>query len=178
MPEQDVVVSDMDDTLLATDLTKASMRIFARRKPMLLPILLVWYVMGKSVAKAKLAKHAMPNVLDATVNTRVLDYLKAEKEKGAWLVLASASNIKIVRAVADRIGLFDQVLGSVPGDDFKGSAKADGLDREFGAGNYTYIGDCLADLKVWSRAKKAVSFHASEALRSRIEQVTSDFEHL
>ena len=175
---REVVVSDMDDTLLASDLTVQSLQRLARRKPYLLPALMFWYLRGKSVAKAKLAHHAMPDVSSAPEIPEVLSYLKAKKAEGAWIVLASASNIKIVQATADRFGIFDQVLGSTPGDSFKGGAKADGLDAEFGPAGYTYIGDCAADLAVWSRAGKAVTVGASAELRARAEAVSRAFEHI
>lgn len=179
IPEgREIIVSDMDDTLLACDLTVQSMTIFMRRKPYMLPVLLAWYLAGKSVAKAKLAERAMPDVSVAPTIPEVVEYLKAKKAEGAWLVLASASNVKIVRAVAERFGFFDEVFGSTPGDSFKGSAKADGLDAAYGAGGYTYIGDSPADLAVWSRAGKAVTVGASASLKARAEAVAREIEHI
>lgn len=175
---REIVVSDMDHTLLACDLTVQSMQILFRQKPLLIPALLIWYAAGRSVAKAKLADHAMPNVHQAPENPEVLDYLKARKAAGALLVLASASNIKIVRAVADRFGIFDQVMGSTPGNTFKGAAKAGGLDAAFGRGGYTYIGDSPSDLAVWSHAGKAVTVGASLSLRKRVEAVARETEHI
>lgn len=177
-PENEIVVSDMDHTLLACDLTVASMKLFFRRKPHLILALIYWYLRGRSVAKAKLAAHAMPNIADAPVNIEVLEYLKAKKSTGARLVLASASNEKIVRAVAERFGIFDDVMGSSPGNTFKGTAKADGLDKAYGVAAYTYIGDTEADLKVWQRAKKAVTVGASPSLRQKAEAIAKETEHI
>ena len=176
--DQEIVVSDMDNTLLACDLTVASIRRFALRKPHLLPILLFWYLRGRSFVKAKLADHAMPDVIGAPANLAVVEYLKQKKASGAWVVLASASNEKIVHAVAERFGFFDDALGSVPGNTFKGDAKADGLDLKYGKGRYTYVGDSEADLKVWRRARKAVTVGASPSLRARVEAISNDVEHI
>jgi len=176
--DRDIVVADMDHTLLACDLTVQSMNLFFRKKPYLIPALIFWYLQGRSVAKAKLAQHAMPDISSAPENQEVVSYLKAKRAGGAWIVLASASNEKIVKAVAGRFGFIDQAMGSVPGNTFKGAAKADGLDNEFGKGCYTYLGDSPADLPVWKRAKKAVTVGASPDLRARAEAVSENVEHI
>lgn len=175
---REVVVADMDRTLMACDLTVESILALISRFPRRTPAMLGWLLSGRSTMKQKLAEQAMPDIDFAPPNPEVVDYLKAKKAEGALIVLASASNEKMVQAVADRFGIFDEVYGSVPGNNFKGSAKADGLDEKYGKGGYTYIGDSPADLKVWSRAGKAVTAGVSETLQKKAEAVASQAEHL
>lgn len=168
----------MDHSLLACDLTVQSIGLFIMKKPWMLFHLLVWYIMGKSKAKARIADSVMPDIVGAPVNEDVLTYLNTKKAEGAWLVLASASNEKIVRAVAARFDIFDEFFGSVPGDTFKGSAKALGLRKAYGEQGYTYVGDSISDLPVWADADVAVTVGAAETLRRRVEALGKKVVHI
>jgi len=175
---REIVVADMDRTLMACDLTVESMLALISKSPFKLPVLLGWLLSGRSTVKEKLANQAMPDIDLAPENPEIVSYLKAKKAEGALIVLASASNEKLVQAVADRFGIFDEVFGSTPGDNFKGAAKAAGLDEKYGKGGYTYIGDSPSDLKVWSNAGKAVTAGVSVSLQRKAAAIAPEAEHL
>lgn len=175
---RNVVVVDMDRTLLAVDMTIESVLHFMGHKPLRIPALIGWMMKGRAVLKARLAEEAMPDVNMAPANPEVIAYIEERRAAGDWIVLASASNEKVVQAVADRFGLFDQVMGATEDNNFKGSAKADALDAAFGKGQYTYLGDSPSDLKVWSRSAKAVTVGAPSKVRKQAEKVAPAAEHI
>ncbi len=175
---RETVIVDMDRTLLAVDMTLESVLGLAGRKPWKIPAMIGWALAGRAVLKAKLADEAIPDVELAPANPEVIDYLEKKKAEGARIVLASASNEKIVQAVADRFGLFDAAHGSNRDDNFKGSAKADFLDRTYGKGAYTYLGDSPSDMKVWARGGKAVTVGATGKVQKEAAKLSPEHEHI
>jgi 4-hydroxybenzoate polyprenyltransferase/phosphoglycolate phosphatase-like HAD superfamily hydrolase len=178
MATREVLVVDMDRTLLATDMTMEAVLAFLGKHPLKLFTLIGWALQGRSVLKARLAEAVMPGVALAPVNPEVLALVEERRAAGAHTVLASASNERVVAAVAERFGVFDTVMGATEANNFKGSAKADALDAAYGAGGYTYVGDSPSDLKVWSRAGGVVTAGAPKGLRGRAEALGKPVRHL
>jgi len=71
-------------------------------------------------------------------------------------VFATAAPERWARAVADHLGIFDEVVASSHQHNLKGVRKAEALVERFGEGGFCYVGDSLADLAVWRRAGSAV----------------------
>lgn len=174
----EIIVTDLDQTLVKTDLTIESILKFVSRNPINIFVLIGWMIKGRSVMKAKLAEVAMPNIDMVPLNQEVVDYLQTKKASGATLVLASASNLSVVEKVAQRLGIFDHVFGSQPGNNLKGSDKADALIERFGEGAFVYLGDSPADLSIWKSAQRAVTVGAGKALRRKAEHAAQECEHI
>ncbi len=175
---QEIIVVDLDRTLLATDTTIESMLTLLARNPLDLAWLLASLPEGRSKIKAELAVRARPNISCMPLNQEVVQYLEAARAGGAKLILASASNEALVNAVAQRLELFDEVYGSTRTHNLKGRAKAEFLNEKFGAGQYTYLGDSEADLSVWQSSKRAITVGAPKALRRKVEATCETVEHL
>ncbi|MGB3627081.1 MAG: UbiA family prenyltransferase, partial [Henriciella sp.] len=175
---QDILVVDLDRTLTATDFTLENVLAVLGHNPFNIAKLTRWALMGRSYLKARAAERIMPDVEAAPYNRECIAFIRAAKADGAYVVLATASNQKIADAVAAHIGLFDAVHGSSEGNNFKGSAKAEFLDRTYGRGNYTYMGDSPSDVKVWTSAKKAVTVGATQKVRSLAESAAPQAEHI
>lgn len=174
----ETIVVDLDRTLISTDMTLECLLAFIGRHPLEIPKLIGWGLSGRSRLKDEVGKRSAPNPATVPLNPEVIDYLRAKKAEGAHLVLASASNEGVVNAIAQEVGLFDEVIGSTAQSNLKGTAKAAELDRRYGSGNYTYVGDSPADLKVWARAGKAVTVGTSRGLRKKVEDVAPAAEHI
>ncbi len=82
---------------------------------------------------------------------------------GRDVILASASDIRLVGQLAADHGLSDQVIGSDGQSNLKGSAKADALVERYGEGGFDYAGNERVDVPIWERAENAlmVGQHAS-----------------
>jgi hypothetical protein len=96
------LVVDLDGTLIRTDMLVECLNRFLIQQPLHFYKPLFWILQGKSILKAKLA-HSVD--LDATAlpyNAVLLDYLRAEKINGRYLVLATASH----RVLAEQIGKY------------------------------------------------------------------------
>lgn len=144
----------MDGTVLATDTLFESIADLLRVQP----FWTLWRVIALPFAiargKAKLQGRADIEVETLPINEEVLEYCRAEHDRGRTVWLVSAADQPTVQAVADRLGVFDRAVGSDGQTNNKGGAKARLLNNAFPAG-YEYIGDSPADMKIWSQSRRA-----------------------
>ena len=147
---------DLDGTLVNTDMLVESALHAAHRRPLTLFALPFWLMRGRSALKAKLAEGAEIDVSTLPYNEQLLTHLRAEQARGRKLVLVTASDQKLAQAVADHLGLFDEVIASDGVRNMKGKAKAETLEQRFGPKGFAYAGNESADLKVWRKAQSAI----------------------
>ena len=103
---------DLDGTLIRGDLFLESMLRFGFARPWQLPLLLVWLMRGRAHAKRRLAEQFPVTAADLPYDERILAWLGEERAQGRTIVLATASDSRAAAAVAEHLGLFDQVFAS------------------------------------------------------------------
>lgn len=158
------LVIDLDGTLVHTDmLHETSLRVL-RDTPWDLLRLSVWLLQGKAVVKQELATRARFDPQHLPYNERLLHWLREQKAAGRKLVLCTDSDIAVARAVAEHLGIFDEVMGSDGAQDLGGKVKAASLVSRFGHGGFDYAGNSTTDLPVWERARRAIVVNAPAAL--------------
>ena len=143
---------DLDGTLIATDLLWESYFALARRRPADLARTPAWLLRGRARLKSEIASRVELDASTLPYRREVVDFLAAEKARGRKLVLATASDRRLAQAVADHLGLFDEVMASDADGNLKGRAKLAALERRFGRGGFAYLGDSAADLPIWEGA--------------------------
>ncbi|GIX15424.1 MAG: prenyltransferase [Paracoccaceae bacterium] len=172
-----VLAVDLDGTLLRTDLLHETLLAGLASRPRATLAALTALRRGRAALKAALA--AMPvDPAGLPLNQAVVAHVRAARAAGMRTVLVSASDARLVRAVAERTGLFDEAHGSEPGRNLKGAAKAAFLARRFGEGGFAYVGDSRADLPVWARAAEAVTVGAGPGLRRAAAAAAPAVRHL
>ena len=97
-------------------------------------------------------------------NAELIELLGEYKRTGRKIVLATAADERIARAIADHLGLFDDVIASDGVRNLKGEAKARELVRRYGHKGFDYVGDSRADLAVWREADGIVIVNASQVV--------------
>lgn len=168
------LVLDVDGTLLRTDMLFEN----------------VWAGLGTDpirtikagvtlLSKPARLKEAVYNIADIRVdllpvNTEVLEFAKAAQADGREVILASASDERLVQALADHHG-FDGAIGSKDGHNLKGANKAAALIERYGKGGFDYAGDDSSDTAIWDVADKAiiVGTAGGAAARYPSEKVTT-----
>ena len=150
------LIVDLDGTLTPTDTLGESLFLLARERPWTLLRAFFNLRTGRAAFKARLAELAPPDPTALPLNDNLVAWLRAQAANGRPLVLATASDHRIARAIADQVGLFAAVLSSDGQRNLKGPAKAAVLVEHYGQGGFDYVGDSRADLPVWAAARQAI----------------------
>jgi len=146
---------DLDGTLLRSDLLVESACAFARHHPLQAFMPLLWLLQGKAALKQRLAAMAPIEVAALPYDPQVLEFLQQEHAAGRRLILATASHRHYAEAIAEHLGLFEQVLATEGEVNLSAHHKRDLLVQHHGEQGFDYLGNSRDDLKVWEAAQRA-----------------------
>lgn len=104
-------------------------------------------------------------------NDTLLMYLRAQKTAGRYLVLATAADRRIARAIAIHLGIFDEVMASDGTTNLKGQAKALALAGRFGSKGFVYAGNATSDLPIWRQAAAVILVNAPAAATGKLRGI-------
>jgi 4-hydroxybenzoate polyprenyltransferase len=97
--------------------------------------------------------------------------MERQRALGRWIVLCTAADRSVAQAVADYLGVFDEVMASDGVENLRGRRKADALCRRFGERSFIYAGNDATDHQVWQRAAGAVLVNTPTAVsRSAVKR--------
>lgn len=162
------LVVDLDGTLVRSDALHESLIQALFKRPISFLKALTFLAKGKAAFKAVLAEGYFFEAEYLPYIEVVLSEIRDAKTQGRKVILASASNRKIVQQIADYLGVFDEVLASED-HNLSGSSKASALNEKYGSQKYDYIGNSSADLEVWKHANQALIVSSSRSLLSRLK---------
>jgi 4-hydroxybenzoate polyprenyltransferase len=150
------LVVDLDGTLIRTDLLYESVCKLFRESPASLCLIPYWLCLGKARLKEQLAMRTPMEPGTLPFNRDFVGWLQQERAHGRTLILCTASDQAAATAVAQHLGVFDEVMASNGTINLSGARKAEALVQRFGAAGFDYAGNSHADLAVWQRARRAV----------------------
>jgi 4-hydroxybenzoate polyprenyltransferase len=122
-----------------------------------------WLTAGRARLKRELAARWRFVASQLPYNDALLRLIEEERARGRRIVLCTAADVSIAEAIADHLGLFDEVIASNGTDNLRGERKAEELCRRFGERSFIYAGNDGTDAKVWRRAAAAVVVNASQS---------------
>lgn len=154
---QKVIVSDLDHTLIKTDLLFEALLKLIKKYPLTLFLLPFWLLGGKVLLKKNIFNKVEIDPETLPYNQKLFDFLKNEKENGAKLILATASPQRFADKIAAHLKIFDEVFGTTDKLNLKGSNKAKLLVEKYGEKGFIYAGDSKADYKIWDLASGAIT---------------------
>jgi 4-hydroxybenzoate polyprenyltransferase len=172
------LVVDLDGTLIRSDLLIESMFGALGRDPRIVVSAALALIRGKQVLKGLLAAATELDPTRLPYDDAVLALIHTARAAGREVYLASASNWRQVKAIADHVGLFAGWMASDANHNLSGRRKATLLTERFGAGNFDYVGNDRVDLAVWQVAAQAITVRASAGVRVALERVHDDVRHL
>lgn len=167
MPNPPPLIVDLDGTLIHTDMLHESALRASRERPFDVLRIPLWLAQGKAVLKRKLVAGTTPDASSLPYNEELVAWLKEERARGRHIVLCTASDRALADAVADHLGVFDDVMASDGIVNLAGHNKAAALEERYGHGGFDYVGNSSADLKVWRRARKAIVVNGAKGLAER-----------
>ena len=169
MAGQPPIVVDLDGTLTPTDTLVESLIGVVKRSPLDLLQLPFRLLNGRADFKDWVAARAGVSAGSLPYREPLLAYLRAEKQKGRRIVLATAAHRSIAEGVSAHLGLFDAVIATQGGRNLKGDAKLEAIRKEIGS-EFAYAGDSAADAPIWRAAKAAVLVGVAPGLADSIRK--------
>ncbi len=145
------IVVALDGTLIHTDLLLERVFLFVRRWPWRFLNLILWGFKGKAYFKRRMADAVIPDVTRLPYDKELLAWLEERQRAGAGLSIATASDARIARNVAEHLKMFDEVFGPEE-TNLAGGNKRDVLVRRYGEGGYEYVGNSSDDIPAWKAA--------------------------
>lgn len=155
---------DLDGTVIRTDMMWESLARLLRRNPFSIFQILFWWSRGRAWLKKKLVARVTIDPASLPYNETFLEWLRTEKAAGRKIVLATASDRRMAEPIAQRLGLFDEILASDGRTNLRRDAKRQALVKKFGEGGFDYAGNSKDDLLVWDCARLAIVVNASPAV--------------
>ena len=147
------LVVDVDGTLIRTDLLQEASLQFLARHPAEAWRLLPWAMSGKAGLKAALANRVDPGCDTVPLCEEVVECIRAAQAEGRPVYLASASDVRYVELLAERIGGIAGAFGTEDGHNLSGVDKARRLSEYFGDQGFDYVGNDGVDIPVWQAAR-------------------------
>jgi 4-hydroxybenzoate polyprenyltransferase/phosphoserine phosphatase len=168
------LVVDLDGTLVKTDLLIEGILWLLRRHPLALVDAIRWLLAGgKARLKAEVAQRAPLDPATLPYHAGLLESLRRRKREGQPLVLATAADRRAATAVADHLGLFNEVLASDGTINLDGRRKRDLLIQRFGNGGFDYAGNARPDLAIWPAARQAILVNPDPGVAPRAARVAN-----
>jgi 4-hydroxybenzoate polyprenyltransferase/phosphoserine phosphatase len=158
---------DLDGTLIQTDALVEAFLGLLKRRPLLAIVAPFLLLKGKAYLKGWIAQRSILDPAALPYNQDVLDWINTQKLDGRRLVLATASDERCARAIAEHLGLFELVIASNSQENLRGPNKLRCLQDRFPEG-FDYAGDSRADLAIWKHSRKCIVVHPSIALRRAV----------
>jgi 4-hydroxybenzoate polyprenyltransferase len=166
------LVVDLDGTLIRSDVLIESGFAYLKSAPHRFYAPLVWLARdGKPGLKAGLAAATNIDVSVLPYDPAVLEWLKAERDVGRSLVLATASHERYAQAISDHLGLFDKTFASNRDVNLSSHKKRDRLVAEYGEKGFDYAGNSRDDIAVWQSAERAYVVNPSSGVERAARKI-------
>ena len=156
---------DLDGTLVRSDMLHETVMLLIKKSPLSMVALPIWLKGGKANLKRMIAERVELSVGSLPYRKEVLDLIATARCDGRHIVLATAAPSLIANAIADHLGIFDEVLSSSSSVNLAGARKAELLSARFGEGGFDYIGNDHIDIEVIKRARRGYLVSSSTSIR-------------
>ncbi len=170
MSDNTPIIVDLDGTLIKTDILWESLILLAKNSPLKLFFLPFWLSKGKAYLKSKIADSVTPDVSVLPYSSEISDFLKKSKTENRRIVLASASDERLVKKIASHLGLFDDAFGSTVENNLRGERKLELIKEITNENGFEYIGNEKADIPIWNASKRAYVYSSSRSLRNKVSE--------
>ena len=171
MSSSKVIAVDLDGTLTLTDTLLESLLALVRNKPLFLFTLPFWLIKGVAYFKLKVAENCVMDITALPYNVPLIKWLRKQKANRIKIVLCTAANERLAKAVAKHLKIFDDVIASDAITNLKSKNKRNVLQKRYGDKGYDYAGNSSADIEVWASASQAIVVNASASVQAKASQV-------
>jgi 4-hydroxybenzoate polyprenyltransferase len=128
--------------------------------------------------KRRIAERVSVEARTLPYRAEVLTLIRDARTRGRRIVLATASDEQLARAVAEHLGIFDAVLASDGRTNLKGAHKLRAIEADAGPDGFEYVGDASSDLPIWGRSKGAVLVAPGRGTSRQAERLDVPVRHV
>jgi 4-hydroxybenzoate polyprenyltransferase len=154
---------DVDGTLVRADITLESLVTYMRGGVAAFLLGLIWLLRGRTFTKTMLARRRPVDPAILPYRAEVLALIEQARQEGRPVILASASHWRNVRRIARHIGV-ETVIATNARNNLKSQRKLTAIRSAIGPdGSFDYVGDCGADVCLWTAAREGYSAGRSGA---------------
>jgi 4-hydroxybenzoate polyprenyltransferase len=162
---------DMDGTLLKIETLHEALIALTKKNPLTLFLAFCWIFKGRSFFNRRVFESVSLDSSFAPVNADFLEFLYAERRRGRPLILVADAGNKVAGQLADRLGIFDEILLGDAGVDLSSGCKRDHILLHSG-GDFDYAGNAPNDLDIWCKARRAIIVNAPNDLARKVRLLT------
>jgi 4-hydroxybenzoate polyprenyltransferase len=160
---------DLDGTLVRSDTFLDTLPALLRHRPWLGLAYVYWLLTGGLARlKQELALRLVPDPAGWPYVPALLEWLGEQRAAGRTIILATASDQRVARAVADHTGLFDDILASDGTRNRRAAAKLEAIRARVGSGPFAYAGNSRDDLVLWAEAAQCIVVNASAGVKAEL----------
>ena len=175
--ETDVpLVVDLDGTLVLSDTLFESAWRLLLKSPLDAIVAFSSLRNGKGALKEAISGRLQLDVSLLPYDQRIVRRLLLERRKRR-VVLCTGAHQRVAKAVAEHLGLFDEVLASSHVVNVTGAAKAALLVSHLGERGFDYVGNDHTDLVVFRSARNAWAVNPTRSMTGALHSVTNLVEH-
>src|SRR5690606_26322973 len=147
---------DLDGSVVRTDTLWESFASALRRHPVRTCVALFALASGRAALKRRLAELGAPDVESLPLRDSFVAWLREQRSMGRRIVLATAADRVLAESVADRVGVFDQVLASDGHHNLKGRHKLAAIRSDAAGAPFDYCGNGPEDVAIFAAARRAI----------------------
>lgn len=161
MNNPNILVMDLDGTLIRSDTTHELLVLIVRWMPLLIPLAILKLFQSKQEAKRWMVEKVGYHVDAAHLpyEPKALELMVQHRKGGGEVWLISGSDHLIVEKIAKHLGGFARWQGTDPSTNLTSSRKAEFLALNCPNG-FAYAGNSSQDFAVWKKAHKGYAFNA------------------
>ncbi len=172
------LVIDVDGTLIRSDLFVETFFARLSRAPASLLEIVVGLLKGKAALKHRLAQVTDFDPALLPYDEDILALARQASQAGRKIYLASASNERLVEAIARHLGIFTGWFASDATTNLSRKVKMRRLVEAFGRRGFDYVGSEAADLPVWAEAATGITVRAPKRVKRALARISIPVEHL
>ncbi|MCO5105927.1 MAG: UbiA family prenyltransferase [Burkholderiaceae bacterium] len=147
---------DLDGSVVRTDTLWESFASALRRHPLRAFVALFALASGRAALKRRLADLGAPDVEVLPLHETLVAWLREQRAGGRHVVLATAADRVLARSIADRVGVFDEVLASDGRHNLKGRNKLAAIRDDAAGAPFDYCGNGPEDVAIFAAARRAI----------------------
>ncbi len=156
---------DLDGTLVKLDTLHQALFLLLRRDPLNILRVPGWWLKGKAHLKDQVMQRVSLDATALPYHKKFLAWLLAEHQAGRPLILATASNYRTAKAVAEHLGIFTEILASNEDTNLRHEQKLEAIRKK--CPRFAYAGNDTADLPIWAAATEIILVNPTKSARKK-----------